>query len=244
MFLGFALLDEAVFDKACLLQSLKEDWGFQLVESEDTDAEENMLYFEVGEVRLAASLMPVPIPNGEAEMRAKRNVQWDKAVEVSKNHKAHIIVTSMSETDVVEESKLFAQLMASVGKMPHVLGLDVAGTVLESQFYFNMAKYYHAIDAIPLYNLVYFGVYSSDKETISAFTLGMQAFKLPEMEIIGSKRAVGDVHEFLFMVANHVITNHIVLMGTEDIVIADDIKISITRSLGVALQGETVKIAF
>lgn len=246
MFLALALLDKPEFNKFNLIKQLKEDWGFNFVleDNGEDEAEKNIFYIEIENIRLGVSLVPMPVPNGECEQRARRNVQWDKAAEVAKNHKAHLIVTSMSEQKPADEAKLFVKLVSSVASLDNVIGLDVAGTILEPEFYANMAKRYDLVNALPLYNLIYFGMYSSDQDTISAYTLGMGGFKKPEMEIIASKHKLADVHELLFMVANHIIVNDIDLQNAKEIKLTEKDSVEVEFSQGIALNAPTVKIKY
>lgn len=246
MFLALALLDQPVFDKNNLIKQMQEDWDMNFVMEDDCENpdENNIFYVDIDGIRLGASLLPMPVPNGECEQRARRNVQWDEAINVAKQHKAHLVITSMSEKSPVEEAKLFVKLVASVASLDHVTGLDVAGTILEPEFYANLAKRYASVDALPLYNLVYFGMYSSDQETISAYTLGMSGFKKPEMEIIASKHKLSDVHELIFMIANHIIVNGLDLQNASEIKLTEKESVGVEFSEGVALNAKTIKIKY
>lgn len=246
MFLALALLDEPVFSKQALIKQMCEDWNMNFVMEDENESpdDNNIFYVEIDGVKLGVSMLPVPVPNNESEQRARRNAQWEDAVQIAKMHKAHLVITSMSEKSAIEESKLFVKVVASVAKLEHVTGLDVAGTVLEPKFYANLAQRYNQVNALPLYNLVYFGMYSLDQKTISAYTLGMSSFKMPEMEIIASKHKLTDVHELIFMIANHVIVNNIDLRNAAEIKLTENDSVAVEYTDGVALNAKTIKIKY
>ncbi len=94
-FVGFVLLREARWDKAETFRLLEEKWHITPDETgEDQEKEEdNMAVFWVKGTMVAISLMEAPVPNGEAEHYAAANFLWREAVEVTKTHTAHILVS-------------------------------------------------------------------------------------------------------------------------------------------------------
>lgn len=245
MFLGLALLNSGEFNKQALVKAMKKDWDMEFIlDTEgETEEEKNVLYIEIDNIRLGVALFPVPVPNNESANRARRNVNWDDAIKVAKEHKAHLVVTSVGENKV-ESSKLFVKILASISSLDNVVAIDAAGTVFEPKFYAEMAKYSHEANALPLYNLICFGIYSSDKDTISAYTMGMAPFGKPEMEVIKSKHSMADVHQILLMLASHVIQNDIILQDKDEIKLTETESIIVERSKGVALNAETIKIKY
>lgn len=47
----------------------------------------------------AVSLMPYPIPDGEAELNAENNYMWPEAVRQAKEHCAHIMVAVLGKEE-------------------------------------------------------------------------------------------------------------------------------------------------
>ena len=108
-FVGFVLMAEAKWDKERLINDLKEEWEIEAVEDND-DKREDSLVFDVGNVIAAVSLMPSPIPDGEAEANAANNYMWPEAVDAAKAHKAHIMVAIIGkEENLLERGKLFTK---------------------------------------------------------------------------------------------------------------------------------------
>ena len=93
VFTGFVLLSKGEWDKEQFIRDMKEKWDIS-VEEYDTSEEkdDNALVFEVDDMLAAVSLATYPIPNGEAEINAENNYMWEDAVQVAREHRAHIMV--------------------------------------------------------------------------------------------------------------------------------------------------------
>ena len=64
---GFVLLKENRFDPARFLHTLQHEWGISPDEGEGITNEDGILNFNVNGLLCALSLMPAPLPDGEAE---------------------------------------------------------------------------------------------------------------------------------------------------------------------------------
>lgn len=93
MLLGFVLRENAEWDLQQFTTAFREEWDIAL---DDSEAKGDTLVATVDGLMLAVSLMEAPIPEGEAEYYAQTNYLWDDAVEVTKRHRAHILVTVKS----------------------------------------------------------------------------------------------------------------------------------------------------
>ena len=70
-FIASILLDEAVWDKNKLAADLKADWGIDVYADLKPPGEyQDIIVSEIEDMRLAISLIPEPVPNGEAEYYA------------------------------------------------------------------------------------------------------------------------------------------------------------------------------
>lgn len=77
--MGFALLSDNSWDKEKYIRDLKEQWDITAEEKSDEERNPESLVFDVGDMMAAVSLMPAPVPNGEAEECAKNNYMWSEA---------------------------------------------------------------------------------------------------------------------------------------------------------------------
>ncbi len=69
------------------IRDLKEQWDITAEEKSDEERNPESLVFDVGDMMAAVSLMPAPVPNGEAEECAKNNYMWSEAEKTAKEHK-------------------------------------------------------------------------------------------------------------------------------------------------------------
>ena len=69
---GFVLYTDANMDWLRFKKFLKDDWN---IVPQD-DVKDNAMVFKVGDMVVACSLMPNPVPNKEAENAAKYNILW------------------------------------------------------------------------------------------------------------------------------------------------------------------------
>lgn len=243
-FVGFVLLKKATFDANKYIQDLKSDWGLD-ADFEITHDGNTIITEECGAF-LTASLMPAPIPNGEAVEAARTNYRWDGAVAAAEQHQAHLLVSALSSKSIAPTAlaKQYVKLLASATHQDGCLGIHILGTVMHPQMYYDFAKMYAENDDFPLENLVYIGLYADKNNTMSGYTYGLDQFGKKELEIIESTESPEEVYNFLQSIADYVITSNVVLNDGETIGFSKDQKISITVSAGMAVDGETIKLGF
>lgn len=98
-------------------------------------------------------------------------------------------------------------------------------------------------DMFPIYNLVWIGLYNS-KNGLCAYTGGMRYFGYDEMEVLDSQTDAETLHGLLSDIANCVITADVILRDGETIGFSEEQKLPITKSKGVAVEGDSLKIDF
>ncbi len=96
---------------------------------------------------------------------------------------------------------------------------------------------------LPILNLVWFGLYPG-KGGLCACTCGMKALGYDEMEIIDSSSTPVEVLDFLAGVSSYVIEEEVTLQSGETVGFTDEQQISITKSQGIAVEGESLKLGF
>ena len=243
-FVGFVLLERADFDAKKYIKDLKKDWGidydFEITHDNNTIIADN------NGMILTASLMPAPIPDNEAVEQAKTNYRWDGAVEAAERHKAHLLVSVINRGDMdnIEGAKHYVKLLANATKQEGCLGINILGTVIHPQMYYDFAKLYDENDDFPIENIVYIGLYGDENNTVSGYTYGLEQFGKKELEIIKSSEEAEEVYNFLASISDYIITSDVVLNDGETIGFSEEQKIQISVSEGIALDGETVKLGF
>ena len=243
-FVGFVLLERADFDAEKYVKDLKKDWGidydFEITHDNNTIIADN------NGMILTVSLMPAPIPDNEAIEQAKTNYRLDGAVEAAERHKAHLLVSVINRGDMdnIEGAKHYVKLLANATKQEGCLGINILGTVIHPQMYYDFAKLYDENDDFPIENIVYIGLYGDENNTVSGYTYGLEQFGKKELEIIKSSEEAEEVYNFLASISDYIITSDVVLNDGETIGFSEEQKIQISVSEGIALDGETVKLGF
>lgn len=247
-FLSFVLLDEPVFSLEQLVSDLEEDWNI-VIKKEDKaemDLESVTAVFSVDNMRAAIGLIPAPVPDDEAVHNAETNFRWKEAVEVTKSHKAHLVVAVLSyDKSMVEAGTLLVKLGAACLKQQHAIAINTAGTVMEPNVYKEYAKAAIADGMFPILDLVFFGIYSNDNgKTISGYTFGLQNFGKDEIEVIDSQHSASEIFDFLMDIAGYVIESDAILKNGETIGFSEEQKLPITKSKSRVLDFDTLKIEF
>lgn len=244
-FVSFILLNEISIDLDLLAKNLEEDWGIT-VSGKDIDGEKGSIVTELDGMTVAVSLMPGPIPNGEAISNAKTNWRWPEAVSIAEAHKAHILVAVLrGEQQLLNAAVLYVKLCASCLRQPNAAAINTLGSVLAPDFYRESAKAFIENDDFPILNLVFFGLYSNDNgETCCGYTYGMDVFGKKNIEIVNSSHKAEEIHIFMMDIASYVIEGDVTLQDGETIGFSAEQKLTITESAGLAIDESTLKIGF
>ena len=248
-FAGSVLLSKAEWDKEQLIRDLREEWGIVDEEpdegDEDDENSDDAVVMRVGGMMLIVTLFHGHIPDNEAEINAENNYMWPEAVEVTKAHKAHIMVAVLGEEEkLLERGKLFTKAMAVCCKQKYATGVYTSGVVFEPRFYEGLADMIKE-DELPIFNWVWFGLYRSEGG-LNGYTYGMDVFGKEEMEVLNTDAEPEDLRDFLASLASYVLACDVTLQDGETIGFSADDKHTITRSPGVSLPEEqmTLKISY
>lgn len=243
-FVGFALLSDNSWDKEKYIRDLKEQWDITAEEKSDEERNPESLVFDVGDMMAAVSLMPAPVPNGEAEECAKNNYMWSEAEKTAKEHKAHIMVAVIGkEESLIERGKLYVKLLSVCCHQKNITGIYTSGVVFQPRFYEGFSGMMKE-DSLPIYNWIWFGLYRTEKG-ISGYTYGMECFGKDEMEVLDVDADPSKVRDFLASMAGYVLEYDAVLNDGETIGFSAVDKHRITRGQGVALPDKvTLKISY
>ncbi|MCL2569518.1 MAG: DUF4261 domain-containing protein [Oscillospiraceae bacterium] len=247
---SFVLLSDIAFDPDLFAKTLKEDWGIELpagdAQNKDDDAQP-MIVTELDGMTVAISLMPGPVPNGEAVEVAKNNFRWPDAIKVAESHKAHvlIIVMPLKNQPLAEVAALHTKLCATCLKQPGAIAINAAGTVFDPAFYIGSAKFAIENNVFPIMNHIFFGIYSNDDgKTISGYTYGLETLGKQDLEILDSPRTADEVLGFLIDISAYIMGSDVTLKHGETLGATEAQKLAITESDGVALASKTLKIDF
>lgn len=243
VFAGFVLLSRVSWSKRQLIRDLDELWGI-VAEEDDDDSNDDVLVFEVDGRVAAISLMKGPIPNGEAEANAENNYMWPEAVDVAREHRAHLLVFvgERDDDDLIERGKLFVKLLAACCRQENASGIYTSGVVFQPEFYEGMAGMMRE-DELPIFNWIWFGLYRTEKG-ISGYTYGMRTFGREEMEVLDADGEPNDVRDFLANLVSYQLECDVRLKDGETIGFSENDRHTIALSEGVALPGMTLKVSY
>ena len=240
-FCGSVLLSEDKWDKDKLISDLQADWGIE-IPKEDTEDEDTIVNFD--KCRIVISKFPAPVPNEEAEINAENNWMWEEAVEVTKTHKAHIVVAILGdEEDLISRGLLYTKIMATCCKQEKAIGVFTSGVVFEPSYYMNAAEMIRDGE-LPIFTWVWFGLYRTENG-LSTYTYGMKAFGKYELEILDADEEVGKLLSFISAIASYILQDDVEFKYGETIGLSEEDIHQITLSKGVALpEQDTLKISY
>ncbi len=243
VFAGFVLMSRVSWSKRRLIRDLKEMWGIE-AEEDDDDSNDDALVFEVDGRVAAVSLMRGPIPEGEAEANAENNYMWPEAVEIAKEHRAHLLVFvgAKEDDDLIERGKLFVKLLSSCCRQENVSGVYTSGVVFQPEFYEAMAEMMREGE-LPIFNWIWFGLYRTEGG-ISGYTYGMRTFGREEVEVLDAEAEPDEVRDFLANIVSYQLECDVRLKDGETIGFSQNDRHTISLSEGVALPGMTLKVSY
>ena len=241
-FCGSVLLSEDLWDKEKLISDLKADWEIEL-SKEDTE-DEDTIVTDLDKCRIVISKFPAPVPNEEAEINAENNWMWEEAVEVTKTHKAHIVVAILGdEEDLISRGLLYTKIMATCCKQENAIGVFTCGVVFEPSYYMKSAEMIRDGE-LPIFTWVWFGLYRT-KNGLSTYTYGMKAFGKLELEILDADEEAGKLLSFISAISSYVLQDDVEFKDGETIGLSEEDIHQITWSKGVALPDQdTLKISY
>lgn len=239
-FVGFVLLETPQWDKEKFALDLKNDWNI----SYNADNSENdIITIELENMLASVSLMPTPVPEGEAEENAKANYLWPKAVEAAQKHTAHIMVAIINYSCLpIEAAKVYTKLVSTCLKQDNALAVYTTGNVFSPRFYCGVAEMMKSGE-LPIPDWVYLGLYRTPKG-MCGYTYGLADFGFDEIEVLNTKAQPQELRDFLLDLAYYVISRNVTLKDGETIGFTPEQHLAIAKSSGVALNGLTLKIEY
>ena len=247
-FVNLVLLENVEWDKENLIKELKEKWKltFRVKEQKKgnpaPDAE-NVLVLCYDGATVTVTMIPAKVSGDEIEYGAKKNYTWKNAVAMVRRHCAYLSVEVAHETiSAVEGGILLVKTVAACCEQPGVIGVYANGTVYQREQYIHFSGMARA-GAFPIQNLIWFGRYNG-KKGLCGYTSGLSQFGYDEVEVLNSSASEAELDDFLFALANHIIYHNVVLKHGEVIGFQAWQKLPVTKSRGVAVSGESLKIAF
>lgn len=237
--LGFILQNSMQFDWNTFILSMADEWSIQI---DEQPYENKVLLFEHNNMNVCCSFADYPIPSSEVQANAKNNYLWKEALDVVSEHKAHIVLSVTNGVSSIERSVLFTKVATSLLRFDHATSIYQFPTVLSKKEYIDAAQDIKTGE-LPITDWVYFGLYYDGKK-LSGYTYGLEYFGKNEVEVIHTKAKPHDLYGCLLSVATYVIQNDITLHQGETLGFTKGQKLKITRSKGIAVENDSIKVAF
>ncbi|MEM1443381.1 MAG: DUF4261 domain-containing protein [Verrucomicrobiota bacterium] len=200
--LSFVLLREPVLPEPAALQSAYEEFSgktgsFRIMDEEESTDEEDTAVMVVNIDGIGTgfiALMPIAIPNGEAEAAFDYSMSSFREGASVEGHKAHILVTLMAEETTSPLDLMMAQtsLLAAVGKVTPSIGVywGDAGATHTMDFFLAMASEKDVSPRATLWTGVSRAPEPGDR--LSFLSLGMKQFALPDLYLISQPGEAGE----------------------------------------------------
>ena len=202
--LGMIMLnDGSSFDIENFTNDFKSNYNGNIQEPSGDNAS---FVFKIDGEMVAIGQMPVPIPAGDIEETAQYAYNWQSALEDTKNHKSHLIVSLMQGgQDQIKRFKIFTKVLCSLLRTTDTIGVYKGNQslLIPKDDYLSEAEAICA-DYLPLNLWIYVGLRVKDNGNLG-YTYGLKEFNKPEIEIVNSSRSLEDIRGFLFNVACYVL---------------------------------------
>jgi len=241
--LGMVILkDNNSFDVDSVANDFKDNYGGNI--NEPTGDNASFVCNVEGQLVVIAH-MNVPIPCGDIERTAQYAYNWQTALEDTKHHKSHLIISIVQGgEDQMKRFKIFTQILCSVLRTTNAIGVYKGNQslLIPKEDYLNEADAM-SDEYLPLNLWIYFGLRVTDNGN-SGYTYGLKEFNMTEMEIVNSSKSLKDIRGFLFNIAHYVLDYNVTFQDGQTVGGSQQEKIEIRLSKGKFVEGDTFKLAF
>lgn len=150
--------------------------------------------FSVGGINVLAALMPMPVPEGEADGATERSLSGLDGSWTLPEHQAHLVVAQQGATSgKLEELTTFTRVVAGIVRATNAVGVywGEGGATHHPEFVVDMA---HSELPLPLWVGVSVAKAGAGHELLS---IGMKQLGLPEL-LLSTPTLEGGVFEFFY----------------------------------------------
>ncbi len=236
-FVSFVLLGDDQWNPEAIKIHLKEDWNIRCNQSAEGDS----LMFPIDGNLATITIFHTPVPDNEATNFAAGNYMWADAVEVTRQHRAHIIVVMFNHSgSATEAAKTHTKIVTSVIRSTNAIGIYQDGTVLQVESYLEVAEVMRK-DQLPIEDWIWIGMVRSENG-YCAYTLGLHTFGYDELEVLETSNDPRTIHYFLNYISRFILEKDVRFRDNDTIGFDTDIQIPVTRSEGRFVEGMTLKL--
>lgn len=241
--LGMIMLpDENSFDVDNFVKDYNNNYTDKI---QSFSGDSSSIAFKVDNEMVVIAHAPFPIPSGDIEEATSYAYNWETALEETKQHKSHLIVSIIQGgQDQVKRFKIFTQAISSLLRTTNSIGVYKGNQslLISKEDYLNepvlMKPGY-----LPLNLWVYFGLRNTENGN-SGYTYGLKEFNKTEMEVLNSVKSLEDIRDFLFSMSHYVLEYDVTFKEGQTCGRSEEERIGITISKGKFLGGDTFKLAY
>lgn len=241
--LGMILIkDENSFNLKGFFDDLKYHYN---IEIRDPNGDNTSLVFTVGDEFVMIGHIAAPIPLEDIQESAYYAYNWQTALEDSKPHKSHLIVSIMKGSPgLVNRFETFTRIICSLLRTTNSIGVYKGNQslLIPKDDYLNEASLMDD-DNLPLNLWIYFGLRTTDSGK-SGYTYGLKEFDKSELEIINSSNNLEDIREFLYNISHYILSGDITFKDGQTCGVSEDERIPITFSKGKFVEGDSYKLGY
>ena len=149
-----------------------------------------ILKFEMDDDSAAfVMLLPIPVPNGEADEAARFSLSSFGTGWTLPPHAAHLVVTLQSETSQLESMLMLTSLLAAVAEASAAVGIywGNAGATHDPEFFINVARDEDDDPKIMLWTGI--SLAKEPDGRLSLLSLGMKQLGLPDMWFVAPQES-------------------------------------------------------
>lgn len=241
--LGMIMLrDKQSFSSKDMFDDYEKHYGAIAV---DKEACEGSVSFLLEGETVFVIYVDAPIPGDDIEGTAQYAYNWKNALEQTKIHEAHIILSvSSGSVDFIKRFKLFTNLICSLLRTTDAIGVYIGEQSLlipKKDYLLEAAKMLGK--RLPLNLWIYFGLRTTEKGQ-SGYTYGLRAFGKTEVEVLYSSKTLYEIRQFLFNIAHYVLEYDVFFSDGQTCGFTENEKIEIKLSKGHFVEGESFKLLY
>lgn len=166
---------------------------------------ESVATFEWKDTTIMVMHLPMAVPTDEAEVAADNYLFWPDGKEAVQRHRSHYLVTAMGGDDLrTVISRLVIFVREFIQCFPAIGVYWGNGSIANSTEAFLEWGKDTSADNLPLNLIMRFQFVSGDAG-LSMYMLGMEQFKLMNIEVEDSQKEPMELIEFVFNVAQYLV---------------------------------------
>jgi len=158
-------------------------------ESDDRSGMEILLLEVDADSDVMIALMPIPVPNREADEAARFSVSTFGTGWTLPPHEAHLVVTLQSAKPALESLLTFTSVLAAIAEASSAVGVYCgnAGATHDPNFFIDLAREGSVDTGIMLWNGV--SLAQEPDGRVSLLSLGMKQLELPDLWLIAPRES-------------------------------------------------------